>query len=152
VIDGPTAKLKGELIDLQWVDLFAWTASHNRWSSAEAAERLAIEEPSADQLPGKLTGDRRMRKRWLKNNIWYRMPLFARPAAFFIYSYFLKLGFLDGTSGLVYHVLQAFWFRFLVDAKILEHHRYAQTLELSPTAEWLACNGVSPKLESATRN
>jgi hypothetical protein len=61
-----------------------------------------------------------MRKRWIKNRIWYRMPLLVKPFFFFFYSYVIKLGFLDGKAGFVYHVLQAFWFRFLVDAKILE--------------------------------
>ena len=35
-------------------------------------------------------------------------------------SYVIRLGFLDGKVGLVYHVLQSFWFRFLVGAKIPE--------------------------------
>ena len=31
-----------------------------------------------------------------------------------------KLGFLDGKAGYVHAYLQAYWFRFLVDAKIME--------------------------------
>ena len=34
-----------------------------------------------------------------------------------------QLGFLDGKPGLIYHVLQGFWFRFLVGAKIDELER-----------------------------
>jgi hypothetical protein len=37
-----------------------------------------------------------------------------------MYRYFIKLGFLDGKEGLIFHFLQGFWFRFLVDAKIFE--------------------------------
>ena len=47
-------------------------------------------------------------------------PLFWRPFRYFLYRYFTCLGFLDGKAGLIYHVLQGFWFRFLVDTKILE--------------------------------
>ena len=61
-----------------------------------------------------------MKKRWFKNHVWYKMPLLVRPLLLFFYSYCLRLGFLDGKAGLIYHVLQAFWFRFLVDAKIVE--------------------------------
>ena len=43
-----------------------------------------------------------------------------RPAVYFLYRYIVRLGFLDGRAGLVFHVLQGFWFRFLVDALILE--------------------------------
>jgi hypothetical protein len=39
---------------------------------------------------------------------------------YFFYRYFLRFGFLDGKPGLVFHVLQGFWFRFLIDAMILE--------------------------------
>ena len=35
-------------------------------------------------------------------------------------AYVLRLGFLDGKAGLIFFVLQTFWFRFLVDAKLYE--------------------------------
>jgi hypothetical protein len=37
-----------------------------------------------------------------------------------LYRYIIQLGFLDGRQGLVYHVLQGFWYRFLVGAKLRE--------------------------------
>jgi hypothetical protein len=48
------------------------------------------------------------------------MPLYIRPFLYFFYRYFLRLGFLDGITGLVYHFLQALWFRLLVDIKIAD--------------------------------
>lgn len=120
---GVQKRLDGVLDDLQLVSLESWTASHNRWSTAEALEiisRRAEDAGTKVVLQGSLAGDVRMRKRWLKNNVWYRMPLLLKPFLFFTYSYFFKLGFLDGVPGLVYHVLQAFWFRFLIDAKVIE--------------------------------
>ncbi|MEM3265838.1 MAG: glycosyltransferase family 2 protein, partial [Thermoplasmata archaeon] len=53
------------------------------------------------------------------------MPLFVRPFLYFIYRYFIKLGFLDGKEGLIFHFLQGFWYRFLVDAKIYEIEKKA---------------------------
>lgn len=133
VVQGETLKLKGLLQDLQLTTLEKWTAAHNRWSTAEAKEVLRRMEdanaPDDRRLQGSLQGDLRMKKRWLKNNIWYRLPLFSRAFVFFFYSYFLRLGFLDGRAGLVYHVLQAFWFRFLVDAKIWEIRRSTQDVD-----------------------
>ena len=123
LVPGPTRRLDGVLLDLQLVSLEKWTAAHNGWSTAEAREYArdqSLETSRGLTLSGSLRGDIRMKKRWLKNNIWYRSPLFLRPLAFFLYSYFLRLGFLDGRNGLIYHFLQAFWFRFLVDAKIHE--------------------------------
>ena len=49
-----------------------------------------------------------------------RLPLFVRPALYFVYRYIIRLGFLDGAEGLVFHLLQAFWYRFLVDAIMYE--------------------------------
>lgn len=133
VKEGPSGSLKGDLLDLQITSVEAWTASHNRWSTAEAEEvwnrHLSPGADQGDTLQASLTGDSRMRKRWLKNKLWYRLPLLGRPFIFFFYSYVIKLGFLDGKVGLVYHLLQAFWFRFLVDAKLLERQITAKEME-----------------------
>lgn len=132
VVPGRTEKLPGLMIDLQEISLEKWIASHNRWSTAEAEQvsrqqaelRQAQQghpDPHADRhLPETLSGDQRMRRRWLKNHLYYQSPLFLRSFLFFIYSYIFRLGFLDGRVGLIYNVLQAFWFRFLVDAKLAE--------------------------------
>jgi hypothetical protein len=44
----------------------------------------------------------------------------VRPLLYFLYRYFFKLGFLDGTRGLIFHVLQGFWYRTLVDVKVYQ--------------------------------
>lgn len=124
VTQGKTTMLQGLLFDKQRANIERWTASHNRWSTAEAQEIYTRSEKQPVEarrvLAATLGGDIRMKKRWVKNNLWYRLPPFTRAFIFFFYSYFVRLGFLDGRIGLVYHVLQAFWFRFLVDAKIME--------------------------------
>jgi hypothetical protein len=61
------------------------------------------------------------------------MPLFFRPFALFIYRYFFRLGMLDGTEGLIFWVLQTFWFRFLVDAKLWEKGRAMSQVRPSST-------------------
>ena len=38
----------------------------------------------------------------------------------FLYSYCLRLGFLDSWKGLIFHFLQGFWYRLLVDLNILK--------------------------------
>ena len=49
-----------------------------------------------------------------------KAPLYLRPFAYFIYRYFFLLGFLDGKEGFIFHFLQAFWYRLLVDVNIDE--------------------------------
>ncbi|MFZ2980432.1 MAG: glycosyltransferase family 2 protein, partial [Sphingobium sp.] len=62
-------------------------------------------------------------KRWAKEYIYNRLPFWVGPLGYFFYRYFIQLGFLDGRSGLIYHFLQGFWYRFLVGAKIEELER-----------------------------
>ncbi|HEY4490472.1 MAG TPA: glycosyltransferase family 2 protein, partial [Acidobacteriota bacterium] len=51
---------------------------------------------------------------------YYRMPLYFRPFLYFCYRYFFLLGFLDGKVGFLFHFLQSFWFRLVIDARLEE--------------------------------
>lgn len=114
---GTVATLPGAMIDDIRMSLSEWTARHNRWADGEVAE-LSAKETSRRVKPDAY-GNPIERKRFLRER-YNRMPLFIRPLALFIYRYFFRLGFLDGTEGLIFWVLQTFWFRFLVDAKLWE--------------------------------
>ncbi|RME56375.1 glycosyltransferase family 2 protein, partial [Candidatus Parcubacteria bacterium] len=59
-------------------------------------------------------------KRILKDEVYSRLPLGLRASLYFLYRYLFRLGFLDGTKGFIWHFLQGFWYRLLVDAKIME--------------------------------
>ena len=59
-------------------------------------------------------------KRFVKNHGYYSLPKFFRAHLYFIYRYYFRLGFLDGTEGKIYTFLQAYWYRYLVDAKLYE--------------------------------
>jgi glycosyltransferase involved in cell wall biosynthesis len=121
---GTSGKLPGEMIDDIRMPLSEWTTRHNRWADSEVAE-LEAEETSGRLRPDAL-GNPAERKRFLRGK-YDRMPLFIRAIALFIYRFFFRLGILDGTEGRIYWVLQTFWFRFLVDAKIWER-RHAERL------------------------
>jgi len=43
-----------------------------------------------------------------------------RSTLYFLYRYFLRLGFLDGGKGFIWHFMQGYWYRMLVDVKIME--------------------------------
>jgi hypothetical protein len=59
----------------------------------------------------------------MKQNIYNRLPFGLGPLGYFLWRYFIQLGILDGREGLAYHFLQGFWYRFLVEAKLLELRR-----------------------------
>jgi len=115
--DGTTGKLRGAVIDDVRMPLTEWIARHNRWADLEVAEFNA--EESVGRIQPDRHGNPAQRKRFLRQK-YNRLPLFIRPFALFAYRYFFRLGFLDGVEGLIFWVLQTFWFRFLVDAKIWE--------------------------------
>lgn len=120
VIEGAALQVKGDIIDLITDSLSSFTARHNKWSSLEAEEQFnASRQKRPGTIQGNLTGNPIEKRRYIKN-IYERFPLFVRPVIYFIVRYFFRLGFLDGKQGLVFHFLQCFWFRFLVDAKIYE--------------------------------
>lgn len=100
-------------------NLNEFTISHNKWATKQTIEFLLNKQNSGEVNP-KLFGNPIERKRWFKNNIFQKSPLFLRGFAYFLYRYIIKLGFLDGKEGLIFFVLQTFWFRFLVDAKVYE--------------------------------
>ena len=56
------------------------------------------------------------------------MPLYVRPFGYFFYRYVLRLGFLDGKEGFIFHFMQAFWYRLLVDINRDELRASARTI------------------------
>lgn len=115
--EGSSGKLAGAMVDDVRMSLSEWTVRHNRWADSEVAELACAE--TAGRLKADARGNPAQRKRYLRQK-YDRMPLFLRALGLFLYRYFLRLGFLDGTEGTIFWVLQTFWFRFLVDAKIWE--------------------------------
>ena len=101
--------------------------SHNKWATIEAQEIVRGVEKG--EVKAKLFGNPIERRRWLKTKIFQKSPIFLRSFLYFNYRYFLKLGFLDGKEGLVFHFLQGFWFRFLVDAKVLEMQKKIELMK-----------------------
>lgn len=118
--NGATLNLRNPMIDDVRMSLSEWTSRHNRWADAEVREIL--NGKTEGRVQGKLRGNLVEKKRFLRGG-YDRMPHFLRAFLLFIYRYFIRLGFLDGMEGSIFWVLQTFWFRFLVDAKLYEHRK-----------------------------
>ncbi len=111
--EGRTIRVRGDLLHDIPKSLTEWTAKHNSYATRECTDILSISR----ELPGE--EDKGFRRR-LKQSVYLRLPLFYRAFAYWAYRYVIKLGFLDGKVGLIYHFLHGFWYRFLVDAKLYE--------------------------------
>ncbi len=120
LIDGKVLCFQNDLVHYDFKGLHEWTDKHNKYSARECQDYFERMQSNADQMQGSLTGNQRQRKRFLKNGVYYNLPKFWRAWLYYIYRYYIRLGFLDGPEGKIFCFLQAYWYRFLVDAKIYE--------------------------------
>lgn len=123
---GRTVWLKaGDLVDDNLRDLTWWTDKHNGYTTRQMIEFLNLEY---DLIPRSAGGEqlnaRVQRKRFLRNTVYARSPLYVRATLYFLQRFFLRLGFLDGRRGFVFHFLQGYWNFMLMDAKVDEGRRY----------------------------
>lgn len=115
VVDGKTTKLQNPLVHHNVNSLSRYVRKHDEYSNWEARVWLAGESGYRD-LPPALFGTQAQRRRWLKKNC---LLLPGSPLLFFLYKYFFRMGFLDGTPGLIYCGFQAVQL-FHTKAKIYE--------------------------------
>lgn len=125
---GRAVNLYVDIIDRNNKDLTFWTDKHNGYATREVRDMVGVREKAQASgrevlLTGALSQSQAQSRRWVKKNVYGRAPRFVRCGFYFCYRYFLRLGFLDGKEGLIFHVLQGFWYRFLVDAKCFEYDR-----------------------------
>lgn len=123
-VTGNTQVLKTDIIDVITDSLTSFIARHNHWATLEARylveqQNVPVIDDNGTLVHPRLFGNPMERRRYMKKR-YEAFPLFVRPIIYFTIRYFIKLGFLDGKTGLVFHFLQGFWFRFLIDAKIYE--------------------------------
>lgn len=123
---GRTVTFKGGFADHNLNDLAFFTAKHNKYATREAIDvlnqRLDL-FPRDETLTNRSASWQAWFKRCVKERIYNRLPFTISATFYFVWRYVFQLGFLDGRSGLVYHFLQGFWYRFLVGARLIELER-----------------------------
>lgn len=135
---GMTVTMAGGFADHNLNDLSFFTAKHNGYATREAIDilddryNLGLGDAG---ISAAATSRQASMKRWIKRHIYNRLPLGVGPLAYFMYRMTVQLGFLDGRAGLIYHLLQGFWYRFLVDAKVLELEQAMAAAGCSTTEE-----------------
>lgn len=134
LLNGRVRRLKHDYLNVLTSDLSTWTLRHIRWAELEAQEIMANHSGGHCVHPA-LFGNPIERRRWLRESLYARLPLFARAFFYWFYRYVIRLGFLDGKEGLIFHFLQGFWYRFLVDAKLYERSRSVDLIDQSLRTE-----------------
>lgn len=120
---GRTVTFDGGFSDHNLNDLGFFTDKHNKYATREAIDvlnqrlRLFARDEALNTESASFQASF---KRWAKERVYNRLPFTVSATMYFLWRYIFQLGFLDGRSGLVYHFLQGYWYRFLVGAKIME--------------------------------
>lgn len=119
IVHGEIQHIDADIADINLNNVTWWINKHNHYATREAIELLMRDlKPPSDHSESMSTKARV--KRWLKHAVYVRLPVGLRPVLYFCHRYFLRLGFFDGFQGLTFHMLQGFWYRFLVDVKCYE--------------------------------
>jgi glycosyltransferase involved in cell wall biosynthesis len=117
-----TVMAKGHLVDYNRKGIGFWIEKHNKYASREAVDLLSMKYPilKQDESLKQFNDPQARKKRILKEKVYARLPVGLRPVLYFFFRYFLRFGFLDGSKGFMWHFLQGFWYRLLVDIKVME--------------------------------
>ena len=125
VSDGKIVEFENDFCDHNLNNLSWFCHKHVNYAVREAADLLDIEygiTGAAATDSDKEISRQAIAKRNKKHK-YARQPLFWRSFAYFLYRYVAKGAFLDGKEGFLFSFIQGWWYRTLVDAKILEIKR-----------------------------
>ena len=123
VKNGETTTFKNSFVDHNLNDLAFFKKKHKNYAVREAIDVLVDKLNLINiskKLDKKSSSLNAFIKRFIKEKIYNRLPFGMGPLFYFIYRYFILLGFLDGRAGFQYHYLQGYWYRTLVSKKVLE--------------------------------
>ncbi|MEY4768596.1 MAG: hypothetical protein RL637_1235 [Pseudomonadota bacterium] len=117
LIEGQGIIFEHHFIDDNQQDIFAFIQKHQHYANREMLDLInqKYQLELSHFYINNLTDQQIKTQRILKQNYYNKSPLFIRAILYFIYRYFIKLGFLDGWIGLLYHFIQGFYYRCLVD-------------------------------------
>jgi len=121
-VGSKTQMLQGHLVDDNIKGMTFWINKHNSYASREMVDLLNNKYQLLERDDSLKENDdpQAKWKRIMKDDVYSKLPLALRSTLYFLYRYFFRLGFLDGGKGFIWHFMQGYWYRMLVDVKIME--------------------------------
>jgi len=107
IIDGNVGEIRAKIIHRDYKNFFHYLEKHNKYSSWEAHRYVSLNSDEFQQF----TFRQKIKYRTL--NSWFL------PIIFFLYSYIIKLGFLDGRAGFILNFSKLIYL-FQIKCKIIE--------------------------------
>ena len=116
---------EADIVDDNKNNITWWIDKHNNYASREMIDLMNMKYHfmKADDTLKENNDPQAKFKRLIKEKIYSKLPYGVRPFMFFIYRYFIRFGFLDGFRGFIWHFMQGWWYRMLVDVKCYEFER-----------------------------
>lgn len=113
--EGRSVLLENDCLHYDCKNLTAFIDKHNSYATREVKDYYDRLGRSQALLYSKAE-----RTKKLRDGFYYKLPKFIRARLYFWYRYYIQLGFLDGKPGKIYAFIQAYFYRYIVDAKIYE--------------------------------
>lgn len=126
LFEGKSIEMREDCVHHDYKDLTRWIEKHNWYASREVMDYYQFKEDMAD---GEKLDKKAKWKRKIKFKVYYKLPMGFRAHLYYWYRYYVKRGFLDGKEGKIYAFMQAYWYRYLVDAKIYEREKVCKADE-----------------------
>lgn len=115
---GKTICMKSDCQHLDIKDIYSWIDKHNKYSNREVID--CVHHSSANTKNMDRIASRRAKQKY---GFYYKLPLFLRAKLYYLYRLVIKGAWLDGREGKIFAFLQAYWYRYLVDAKLFEYYK-----------------------------
>lgn len=123
--EGRSVVLENDFCDHSLINISDYCRKHLNYAQREAAEILAesYDLHSNSDSNANLSLGAQAQEKHKKKSGYNRLPLFWRSFAYFCYRYILKGGFMDGKEGFLFAFIQGWWYRTMVDAKVMEAYK-----------------------------
>lgn len=105
-------KAKGDFIDENLSSISDWMSKHNNYSNSEAYLLSHFEKVKVI--------DQQSRKKWIRYNIWNKLPWPIRLISLIMYRLIFQRVWLDGSIAIYYMLLDVFVYRLLTEIKAKE--------------------------------
>lgn len=118
--EGKAYKMKSCLLHLEYKGMDSLTKKLNGFAKRKAKETVEIQNKEKNVSYDGLATITKVR-RYLNYNFYNKLPIRWRAMLYFIYVYYFRLGFLDGTRGKLFYFTFFYWYKLLTDAYIKEY-------------------------------
>ena len=116
-LKGRCLQFTNDCIHYDCKNLTTFIDKHNKYATREVIDYFERRKKKKNQAALYQAAER---TKWLRDGLYYKLPKFFRARLYFLFCYYIKLGFLDGKAGKIYAWIQAYMYRYIVDAKIVE--------------------------------